>query len=95
MGFKDYCLQLEQRDIDKREKIFLKQLDKQYLESGLIECNVCMDKIQTYGLINCGHIFCFPCICQWKEETNKCPLCKEKFNVIKKIEGQQVEYEHV
>ncbi len=58
----------------------------------MIECNVCFDKIFTYGLIRCGHLFCFNCIRAWAQEVNKCPLCKKKFNVIKKVNNQENEF---
>jgi len=56
---------------------------------------VCFDKIFTYGLIRCGHLFCFNCIRAWAQEVNKCPLCKLKFNVIKKVSSQETEFVRV
>ena len=54
-----------------------------------------MDKIHTYGIIRCGHIYCFNCINSWADQANKCPLCKTKFNVIKKIEAGNDEFVHI
>lgn len=54
-----------------------------------------MDKIHTYGVIRCGHIYCFNCIHSWSDQANKCPLCKTKFNVIKKIEAGNDEFVHI
>ena len=65
------------------------------LQNSLHSCNVCFDKIQTYGLINCGHIYCFNCILSWSKKTNTCPLCKSTFNVIKKIDGTNTDFINV
>ena len=43
-------------------------------------------------MIKCGHIYCFNCITSWANRANKCPLCKSKFNVIKKIENDRHEF---
>ena len=61
----------------------------------MIECNVCMDRIHTYGVIRCGHIYCFCCINSWAARANKCPLCKCRFNVIKKIADGKAEFVRV
>ena len=61
-------------------------------ENQVIQCNVCFDAINTYGVIKCGHIYCFNCIRSWANRINKCPLCKAKFNVIKKIDGRNADF---
>jgi hypothetical protein len=49
-------------------------------------CVICREVPETIGKINtCNHLFCFDCIKKWSNETNLCPLCKSRFNVIKKI----------
>lgn len=53
--------------------------------SDIVECNVCFDKIQTHGIINCGHLFCFECINNWAVETSACPVCRKDFQIIKKV----------
>lgn len=35
-------------------------------------------------LDSCEHAFCFNCISEWSKVTNKCPLCKERFDQITK-----------
>lgn len=30
----------------------------------------------------CEHMFCFECILEWAKVTNRCPLCKAKFNTV-------------
>lgn len=92
LTYEDYCRKIEERDIDKKEHKLNKTLTQKIGTEALIQCNVCFDKIHTYGLINCGHIYCFNCISNWANQTNRCPLCKQKFNVIKKIDGEKKDY---
>ena len=48
-------------------------------------CSICLDELtKTKGKLPCGHEFCFSCIERWSKETNKCPLCKKRFETIKK-----------
>ena len=32
----------------------------------------------------CNHAFCFECIKRWSETENTCPMCKKRFNAIKR-----------
>lgn len=44
------------------------------------------------GHLACSHRFCYPCIKNWSEYTNYCPLCKSEFSSIDKInEGKILE----
>ena len=49
-------------------------------------CTICIDSLPSgslCGQIPCGHnTFCYKCILQWAEVTNKCPLCQQRFNRI-------------
>ena len=92
MTFEDYNFQVEANDIDNFQKKLKSKKQIDLKKTNLIQCNVCYDKIKTYGLINCGHIYCFNCISNWSKQTNDCPLCKVKFNVIKKIDGDNKEF---
>ena len=48
-------------------------------------CSICLDELtKTKGKLPCGHEFCFSCIERWSKETNKCPLCKKRFDTIQK-----------
>ena len=47
-------------------------------------CAICY---QVYSglkafLPTCKHTYCPPCIKEWSQQTNHCPLCKQKFNEI-------------
>jgi hypothetical protein len=49
------------------------------------ECSVCYEDIQEQGVIDsCNHSFCVDCISKWSEESNTCPVCKQRFNSIRK-----------
>eukprot|EP01091_Cochliopodium_minus_P000777 TRINITY_DN10687_c0_g1_i1.p1 TRINITY_DN10687_c0_g1~~TRINITY_DN10687_c0_g1_i1.p1 ORF type:complete len:214 (+),score=79.13 TRINITY_DN10687_c0_g1_i1:149-790(+) len=48
------------------------------------ECNICFDNIRESGDIGCHSSFCFKCIKTWSETNNSCPICRERFNQIKK-----------
>eukprot|EP00923_Selenidium_pygospionis_P029928 GHVN01053189.1.p1 GENE.GHVN01053189.1~~GHVN01053189.1.p1 ORF type:complete len:1069 (+),score=341.74 GHVN01053189.1:1343-4549(+) len=50
-------------------------------------CAVCLlekREIEDPSVLdNCRHLFCFSCLLKWSEVTNRCPLCKARFNVIR------------
>jgi hypothetical protein len=48
-------------------------------------CVICLQKIVDVGRISCAHEFCVSCIEQWAGNSNTCPLCKKRFNVIKRV----------
>lgn len=49
-------------------------------------CSICTDTLiesSPHGSIDCGHDnFCYQCILDWSEITNRCPLCNERFYKI-------------
>ena len=53
---------------------------------GLI-CGICHeDNLVDIGEIDsCEHRFCYTCICKWSEIESKCPFCKVRFSVLKRI----------
>lgn len=47
--------------------------------SGLFECNICLDEAKDAVISLCGHLFCWPCLLQWLEtrpHRQECPVCK-------------------
>jgi len=50
---------------------------------------ICLETIVTRGkLSSCDHGFCFDCIHKWSEQTNTCPICKQRFSQLKRIEPE-------
>ncbi|KAF5274331.1 hypothetical protein FQR65_LT17030 [Abscondita terminalis] len=41
------------------------------------ECCICLER-QTEVSLPCTHSYCMPCIEQWNETHNTCPVCREK-----------------
>lgn len=62
-------------------------------EGSLLDrCLICIEYIQPSvckGALDCGHnSFCYGCIIDWAEITNKCPLCTTRFyQVLKENTG--------
>ncbi|XP_068738311.1 uncharacterized protein, partial [Montipora capricornis] len=49
-------------------------------------CIICLERVSCRGKLSvCNHWFCFPCILEWAENTNTCPICKARFRCITKI----------
>ena len=48
-------------------------------------CVICLQTITDIGRIACKHEFCVSCIKQWASNSNTCPLCKARFNFIKRV----------
>eukprot|EP00980_Cylindrotheca_fusiformis_P009167 scaffold1996_cov127-Cylindrotheca_fusiformis.AAC.4 len=51
-------------------------------------CCICMCGVESEdlaGISGCEHRFCFGCIEKWAERENSCPLCKNRFTKIDRI----------
>jgi hypothetical protein len=51
-------------------------------------CCICMGDVEPddlAGISGCEHRFCFGCIEKWAERENTCPLCKNRFAKIDRI----------
>jgi len=51
-------------------------------------CCICMcdvDSDDLAGISGCSHTFCFHCIEKWAERENSCPLCKNRFTKIDRV----------
>jgi len=60
------------------------------------KCAVCLESLSGLDsgkLKECEHMFCFDCIQQWANVTNKCPLCKVVFSEILREDGSSNEVE--
>ena len=52
-------------------------------------CVICLEKPSQESLASidgCDHHFCFECIAQWAEHENSCPLCKNRFAKIVRLQ---------
>ncbi|AYV79259.1 MAG: tumor necrosis factor receptor-associated factor 6-like protein [Faunusvirus sp.] len=55
------------------------------LNTNMIFCSICIDIIKTpTEITNCGHVFCYKCICEMINTAQICPLCRAD------IEGTQI-----
>lgn len=51
-------------------------------DDGKHQCNICMDTFRPSCQIlslPCKHSFCKPCVSQWLEKHDTCPVCRWKF----------------
>ena len=44
-------------------------------------CIICFDSYRKPTQIFCGHTFCYECIKNWSSQSDKCPICRQKFNL--------------
>ena len=55
-------------------------------------CSICLDDFKNPRRTQCGHIFCYDCIWEWKNEENyygvkkeTCPLCRSKMGFLTRV----------
>ena len=44
-------------------------------------CIICFNSYQKPTKIFCGHTFCQECIKNWSSQSDKCPVCRQSFNL--------------
>jgi len=83
---------VQQKRIKKRsllEKVNQKlatfpKVDQQLVNSGKVECSICLDKLPIYAPSECGHLcFCQDCVIKITNST--CPICRGVFDPDKII----------
>lgn len=48
-----------------------------------IECSICLDDVQENKVtLACKHIFHMPCLEQWREKVDNCPICRTVIRII-------------
>lgn len=53
------------------------------------ECPVCMEPLRRRVVLECQHIFCFPCLKQLQaRKKNECPLCRADSTVITNLKSR-------
>lgn len=62
---------------------------------------ICLDTVSERGVLlrrldfgmlanSCAHTYCFTCVVTWAERTNTCPMCKERFNAVRRTPVQRL-----
>lgn len=41
------------------------------------KCPLCHKSLKSPVVTHCGHIYCWPCICEWLKESSACPKCNK------------------
>jgi len=68
----------QQIKVTNKEKLFINQIVE--------KCPICFKKkIFPSRPNNCIHVFCRKCLKKWIKISNKCPICRAKFNIIIKL----------
>jgi len=44
-------------------------------------CIICFNSYKRMTKIFCGHTFCLECIQNWSSQSDKCPICRQSFNL--------------
>uniref|UniRef100_A0ACD5TYX2 Uncharacterized protein n=1 Tax=Avena sativa TaxID=4498 RepID=A0ACD5TYX2_AVESA len=73
-----------QMDVDGQPSEGQEETDdlENYMSENEI-CGICRDVVIDRGVLDgCQHWFCYTCIDNWSAITNRCPLCKVKFQHI-------------
>ncbi|KAJ3326720.1 E3 ubiquitin ligase, partial [Kappamyces sp. JEL0680] len=50
-------------------------------ERKLVTCQICTDFLSVPVAAECGHVYCYFCLCKWiaqLEHNGTCPLCRKK-----------------
>jgi hypothetical protein len=69
-----------------KKKLIKPKKEKSFNPEEPKQCCICLDTITVIGILPvCDHNFCYECIFEWSKSTNTCPLCKERFRCIKRI----------
>ena len=71
-------------------------------EIGNPDCPICLSRVEDRAYTNtCLHEYCYPCIREWSQSNNRCPVCRKVYRTIvhnirsnqdydqEAIEGQQ------
>lgn len=44
-------------------------------------CIICLNSYRKPTKLFCGHTFCNECIVNWSSQSDKCPICRQSFNL--------------
>ncbi len=79
----------EAKSQTKKEEIFQvlpKKSNDEAVKTDIeqLQCPICSENIKN-STVQCGHMFCIPCIREVYEKNKSCPLCKEEITKITKL----------
>lgn len=60
-----------------RDRVELSATTTQNIES-MPKCILCLESRRDTCATVCGHLFCWPCIMDWLDQKEECPVCREK-----------------
>jgi len=65
--------------------------------SSMWKCNLCSDQLKSPVVLGCGHVLCWRCLCNWRKDSDVCPLCNEKLEEekITPIYGHGIDDPHL
>ena len=92
------------KDKKKHLKRLIKNTDNKEMKLPLdTECIICCSIIKELANPDgCNHDFCKVCLIEWSQRSNKCPICKTKYNSIfiydkgikKQLSLTEIKYNH-
>lgn len=80
MVFFTCCVSLFKKKKKKVEQpdVIIIDTKKERLVEGDEECPICLNQIEKYPCIKCGHAFHWKCLSSWLSRSVTCPICRTK-----------------
>ncbi len=71
------------------ERLFNNNSKRIHVNEDKKFCSICYSDLNfiVARIDSCSHEFCFECLWEWSKVTNSCPLCKEEFLKITKMDS--------
>lgn len=80
-AFVRQMLQSQQADTEKikplRERYAASYSNKIAPKTNAVKCVLCLEERKQTSATLCGHLFCWPCILDWLDQKEECPVCRE------------------
>ena len=76
-------------------------INSMYRNFYFILPGICLEAVSEQGTLlrrlprgmlvqSCAHEYCFTCVLTWAERTNTCPMCKERFNAVRRMPSKRL-----